>query len=99
MINRDFKKNYIYIYISVSHRSTPLTTVIQAVHSQRYIVAKCHFFSVDHVKRGAFTASGSGVEPGLHSPCQCERTARGINYANIEVVIVDGGFGSHAKVK
>ncbi len=55
----------------------------------------------DHVKRGAFSASGSGEEPGLYSPCQheCECAARGKNDANIEEIIADGGFGFHTKVK
>ncbi len=53
--------------------------------------------------RGAFTASGSGVEPGLYSPCQLERererAARGKNNANIEEIIADREFSFHAKVK
>ncbi len=51
---------------------------------------------------GAFTASGSGVEPGLYSQCQHERKGTHSalkNYANIEEMIADGGFGFHAKVK
>ncbi len=46
----------------------------------------------DHVKRGAFRASGSG----LHSPCQHVREK---NDANIEEMIADGGFGFHSKAK
>ncbi len=55
----------------------------------------------DHVKRGAFSASGLGEEPGLYSPCQREREmrSRAKNDANIEEMIADGGFGFHAKVK
>ncbi len=53
----------------------------------------------DHVKRGAFSESGSGEEPGLYSPCQREHAARGKYDANIEEMIADGGFGFHAKVK
>ncbi len=34
-----------------------------------HIVA-CH--CTDHVKRGAVSGSGSGVEPALYSPCQHE---------------------------
>ncbi len=55
----------------------------------------------DHVKRGAFSESSSGVEPGFYSPYkhERERVACGINYANIMEMIVDGGFGFHTKVK
>ncbi len=51
---------------------------------------------------GALTTSGSGVEPGLYSPCQHERegTRSALKYyANIEEMMADGGFGFHAKVK
>ncbi len=51
----------------------------------------------DHVKRGAFSASGSGEEPGLYSPASAR--TRGKNDANIEEIMADGGFGFHAKVK
>ncbi len=53
----------------------------------------------DHIKRGAFNASGSGEEPGFYSPCQHERAAHRKNDENIEEIIADRGFGFHAKVK
>ncbi len=51
--------------------------------------------------RGAFTASGSGVEPGLYFSCQLERerVARGKNNANIVEIIADRGFWFHSKVE
>ncbi len=49
----------------------------------------------DHVKRGTVSVSGSGVEPGLYSPCQHERKSD----VNIDEMIAERGFGFHTKVK
>ncbi len=54
----------------------------------------------DHIKRGTFNESGSGVEPGFYSPCQHERKGtRGKNDVNIEEMVADGGFSFHFEVK
>ncbi len=49
----------------------------------------------DHVRRDAVSASGSGEEPYTRRV-----STNGENYANIEEIIADGGFGFHwSKVK
>ncbi len=57
--------------ISVPLRSTMQPTPKRQLHTAPWHIVACH--CTDHVKRGAVSGSGSGVEPGLYSPCQHER--------------------------
>ncbi len=89
--------------ISVPHCAQQRSQ-LQSVYSIQRCRAAAHCkrsHCTDHVKRGAFSASNSGEEPGLCSPCQHERerAAHGKNDANIEEIIADVGFGFHANVK
>ncbi len=62
--------------ISVPLRSTQTAQAAApySVAEPRHIVARSH--CTDHVKRGAFSASGSGVEPGFYLRMYAQRLAK-----------------------